>query len=268
MVDVEVWVSAPLPVDAVPRDWLTDVELERVAQKRLPADRERLVTGRALVRAALADVLGVAPQDVPIVVAPRTSATPGRPSSPGGPSFSIAHSADVVLVAVSGTGSVGVDVEHESAVAVAVADADADDLASLETAVHPRERPAVGWTAASFTRDWVRREAVLKAVGTGLLAPRDDLLLDAADAGARVRETRGTLPGVNTLALLDLTDDVGAALAATGAPTGMHAAVAIHHEQHAPAVPLRITALVRHASTLLRTHRIRPRPHCAGPPAP
>lgn len=56
----------------------------------------------------------------------------------------------------------------------------------------------------TFTRSWVRREAVLKAVGTGLLAPRDDLLLSRADRPAAVVRSGGVLPAADRLAVSDV----------------------------------------------------------------
>jgi 4'-phosphopantetheinyl transferase len=169
------------------------------------ADRDRFVTGRALARAVLGDVLGVAGRAVRLRVDGAGDAAPGRPRAPGGPSFSVSHAGAWVLVAVgvagAGTGAggdaeVGVDVEAVAAVGGLLDD--------LHDAVPAQERPPGGWDARSLTRSWVRREAVLKAVGTGLLAPRDDLVLARADAPAAVLRADGLLPAPDRLTVRDL----------------------------------------------------------------
>lgn len=156
----------------------------------------------------LGDALGVPARAVGLRVDGPGEAAPGRPRAAGGPSFSVAHAGAWVLLAVvtaddpgagddgAGDTEVGVDVE-----AVAAVGALLDDL---HDAVPAGERPPAGWDARSLTRSWVRREAVLKAVGTGLLAPRDDLLLARADAPAAVVRTGGRLPDPARLALRDL----------------------------------------------------------------
>ncbi|OCI29828.1 4'-phosphopantetheinyl transferase family protein [Oerskovia enterophila] len=221
---VTVWCAAPGAAGVRASAWLSPDEARRAAAFRRADDRERFVTGRALVRAALGERLDVAPTDVAVLLGPPHGAAPGRPFVEGAPSFSIAHAGGWVLVAVvgavtcspgleadatddrslvlaagNGTGAgvdVGVDVESTEQAR--------DHLTDLLDAVPPGERPADGWDAESFTRSWARREAVLKAVGTGLLAPRDDLLLSPADRAAAVVHSRGAVPAPDRLALRDL----------------------------------------------------------------
>ncbi|MET4225802.1 4'-phosphopantetheinyl transferase family protein [Oerskovia enterophila] len=215
---VTVWCAAPGAAGVRASGWLSPDEALRAAAFRHEEDRQRFVTGRALVRAALGERLGVSPTEVAIRLGPRDAVAPGRPSVEGAPSFSIAHAGRWVLVAVVGTvtGSrgvagdaatdgdlglaagvdVGVDVESTAPAR--------DHLTDLLDAVPPGERPTGGWDAASFTRSWARREAVLKAVGTGLLAPRDDLLLSPADRAAAVVRSGGSVPAPDRLVLRDL----------------------------------------------------------------
>ncbi|MFJ4106918.1 4'-phosphopantetheinyl transferase family protein [Oerskovia enterophila] len=215
---VAVWCAAPGAAGVRASAWLSPDEARRAAAFRRADDRERFVTGRALVRAALGERLNVAPTDVAVLLGPRDGAAPGRPFVEGAPSFSIAHAGGRVLVAVVGavTGSRGVagdatsdgDLDLAAGVDVGV-DVEStaparDHLTDLLDAVHPGERPAGGWDAESFTRSWARREAVLKAVGTGLLAPRDDLLLSPADHAAAVVRSGGAVPAPDRLALRDL----------------------------------------------------------------
>lgn len=197
------WCARPVPIEAGTA-WLSPKESAKASAFRQDADRRRFVTGRALVRAAVGERLGTAPASVHVRVGPRDGPSPGRPFVDGGPSFSIAHAGRWVLVAVvDGAGgwartevSIGVDVESDVPAR--------DHLADLLDALPPQERPAQGWAAESFTRSWVRREAVLKAVGTGLRAPRDDLVLARANDDASIVHSGGVLPAPDRLALRDL----------------------------------------------------------------
>ncbi|WP_407319843.1 4'-phosphopantetheinyl transferase superfamily protein [Isoptericola halotolerans] len=102
----------------------------------------------------------------------------------------------IVTAAPQGTVSVGVDVESVARVE--------RHLDAVIGTVPPGERPAGGWTPMSLTRSWVRREAVLKAAGTGLLAPPSDLVLASADGPPAVARSGGTLPVPSRLALHDV----------------------------------------------------------------
>jgi 4'-phosphopantetheinyl transferase len=200
-VSVTVLRAGPLPAGTVAENWLSSPERARAERFHRPADRSRFVTGRALVRAVVADHLGSTAAKVDVRVHPPGSATPGRPFVPGAPSFSIAHSGEDVLVAIvrdcaDTAVEVGVDVESTLSAR--------DHLDDLLHAVPPGEQPDAGWTPVSFTRSWVRRAALLKAVGTGLLAPRDDLALGRADDLARVLRSGGMLPPPELLAVADL----------------------------------------------------------------
>lgn len=206
-VAITLW-HAPVLGAARTAAWVWPAEESRALTYRHTADADRFRTGRALVRAAVGSLTGAGPEELEVRVQPRGSRDPGRPVVVGGPPVSIAHAGDRVLVAVvavapppAPTGDtaglqVGVDLEPAAAAA--------GRLEDLLDAVAPAERPATGWTDLAFVRTWVRREAVLKAVGTGLLAPREDLTLSAGDLPPAVLRTAGLLPPRDQLHLLDV----------------------------------------------------------------
>ena len=221
---VVLWCATPAPTVGAAAAVLSPAEHRRAAAFRLAADRERFVTARVLVRAAAGEVLGCRPAEVGLRVDGPRDPAPGRPFVPGGPAVSIAHAGARVLVAVLDLpgAQVGTDVEAVAAVAA--------HRDGLRDAVAEAERPPGGWTPAALARAWVRREAVLKAVGTGLLVHRDDLVLGRADGPAAVRSTRPPLPPADTLRVRDVV--LPAAPAGAGGhpagPDGHRAAVAVH----------------------------------------
>jgi len=79
---------------------------------------------------------------------------------------SLARAEDFSVVAITDAGPVGVDVEAECA---------ADFAGFEDVALHPRERAAA---ADDPTRVWVRKEALLKAYGLGLVVDPSDVRLD------------------------------------------------------------------------------------------
>lgn len=191
---------------------LDDAERSRLERLRRPEDRARFATARLVARTALGERLGLAPQDVPLVVRPTVGADAaqrdgtGRPAVEGDPLvLSIAHAGDVVLVAIAGAGStVGVDVEGGPGAAPAT-----DDLWSL--AATPTEQAELrDLTGArrddAFLALWTRKEAVLKACGRGLTVPMTALAVSLGDP-ARLRSADPPVPGPERTTLADL--DVG-----------------------------------------------------------
>jgi 4'-phosphopantetheinyl transferase len=117
------------------------------------------------------------------------------------PSFSLAHSGDMILIAVAGR-QVGVDVEAEAAGCVC----------SLALALHPADAARVAGLGERERHEaiitcWVRAEAVLKATGQGI---------GHGLAGFPVGTGQATGPRVN-----------GCTVREVAAPPGYRAAVAL-----------------------------------------
>jgi len=166
---------------------LDETEQRRWAAYRRPEDRERFLVGCALAKAALARYTGRRPADVRFDRACVTCGEPhGKPViAGGGPGHSVAHSGDLIAVAVAGA-PVGVDVEQaagrphllggdgdpEALARLVFSDAERDALAAV---------PADG-RARAFLVGWTRKEAVTKATGDGLNIAFSDVVV-AADHG-------------------------------------------------------------------------------------
>ncbi|MFK0167056.1 4'-phosphopantetheinyl transferase family protein [Rhizobium sp. NPDC090279] len=98
----------------------------------------------------------------------------GKPFVPDGPHFNLSHSAGMALLAVSDGGPVGIDLEIEGhgrnlAAAAALTLAPAEQ--SCFEAATPEDQGRL------LRRAWVRKEAVLKAVGCGLRADPRSLIV-------------------------------------------------------------------------------------------
>jgi 4'-phosphopantetheinyl transferase len=149
------------------RELLDTGEQARARAFRHARDRDAYVVAHAALRGALSTVLGVRADALPLIREPCAGCggPHGRPAlSTSEVHFSLSHSGGLVLVALA-PAPVGVDVEG-----IATARAEQDARAALHAAeadelrrLPPHERPP------AFTRAWVRKEAYLKGLGTGLV---------------------------------------------------------------------------------------------------
>ena len=169
---IELWCAWLEDIDAA-RRWqdyralLDAPERERQGRLRVPADRRRDLAARALVRTVLSRHVPVPPEawafgadanGRPRIVAPQ----PLPPIE-----FNIAHSGDLVVLAVATGRSLGVDVEDTSR---------RTDTAALERYFAPQEREALATLPAEARRRrffelWTLKESYLKARGVGLRLP-------------------------------------------------------------------------------------------------
>jgi 4'-phosphopantetheinyl transferase len=210
------------------------VMLRRVLAGHLGTDPSRLTFGRQPcptcggpagkpVLTGLHDVLarGSDPPGTPGDVTAGAGGPPGDGTWPG-LSFSLAHSGEVVAIAVA-RGPVGIDVEREpSGCVCSLASAmHPDDAALVEALPEPERHHAV-------IRWWVRAEAVLKCAGVGIAHGMD--AFPVLGAPVRSRVPSGLPPGPR----LPLEPDVpgwaaaaGCSFAALSAPKGYQAALAL-----------------------------------------
>ncbi len=165
--DVHVWAfdrDTGVADDAL----LSAPERTRCDAFRLARDRLRYSAGRGALRRILAAYLDCAPQAVRLIVE-----TGGKPALDGNVHlhpirFNATASGAMALIALTRAADIGVDLEETSPF---------PDIA--EVAAHqfsPAERAAVAAATgaerlATFYRCWTRKEAYLKALGTGLRQP-------------------------------------------------------------------------------------------------
>jgi 4'-phosphopantetheinyl transferase len=143
---------------------LSDGELARAEAFRKHLHRRRFIVGRG----ALRGVLGVLMDRDPAAVEIGQGRPFGKPTVVGGPAFNLSHSDGHLLIGIAPDGRLGVDVE------VAREVVDVIDLARVCCSVQER----IGLLkldpadrSHAFLRIWTLKESLLKAIGTGLLAP-------------------------------------------------------------------------------------------------
>lgn len=151
--------------EAVASTWLDAAEQSRSRRFRNAPARRRYVLCRAALRALLCEQIGCANEQLSF-----GAADGGKPFAlldgrPVGVAFNVSHSGEHGLIALAPAGRVGVDVEEY---------APRRNLDRLAGAVFgPNEQAELAATSGDdrirlFFRLWALKEAVTKALGTGL----------------------------------------------------------------------------------------------------
>lgn len=151
-------------------------EKERAADFCFDRDRVRFIVMRGMLRLVLSGCLDAAAASLDLEMDEY-----GKPSVPGGLEFSVSYSGDMGLIAVAGT-PVGVDIEE-----VGLGKFTAE---MVEEVFSQGERESYlggdeAEDTAAFFRGWVRKEAIVKAVGKGLSYP-------LAQVGSRLEQVSFT----------------------------------------------------------------------------
>ncbi len=135
------------------------------AERFLDAEaRDSFVAGRWIVRTLLGHWLRREPATLPIAIDPRGRPYLGLPST--GWHFSITHAGGLVAVAFTSGGRVGIDLESEPRALPVLEEVLDRVLADSERASLDRLAPEA--RGERLMRLWTMKEAVLKALGTGL----------------------------------------------------------------------------------------------------
>lgn len=154
--------STPLSASDADQTNLPDIERRRALKFHHRIDRNRFVVGRNMLRQALALILEVNPVDAPICV------EKGRPFLDPAASdrcfFNLSHSGSSVMLILSQKHQVGIDVEvlrdfpdRDQVAQRVMTEEEFDQYRNLESACR----------SDAFYRLWVRKESILKYLGTG-----------------------------------------------------------------------------------------------------
>lgn len=136
---------------------LSSDERARAGRFRFSSDRDAYVLTRAIAREVLAGYCGIAPAMLMFEYGPA-----GKPrlADRTAPRFNIAHSGMLAVIAIA-RGDVGIDVERRKP---PVPEVTPDVFSALETRViQSADDPLI-----AFYDIWTRKEALVKAKGTGL----------------------------------------------------------------------------------------------------
>lgn len=135
--------------------WLNQIEHSQVSRFATPELRQRRLGTRVFLRIVLALFTGRAPGMIRIETGKQ-----GKPYVEDGPQFNLSHSGTIAVLALHPDLPVGVDVEASGCGTANLGVSFV--LSAIEAATGPR-------TEDDDLRLWIRKEAVLKAQGVGLL---------------------------------------------------------------------------------------------------
>ena len=185
-------------------------ELQRSAGFLHALDRQHFITARWSLRALLGGYLSLAPAEVPLTVTPTGKPTLSPPHHDL--HFNLSHTGGRALLAATLGRSLGIDLETvvplPEVLGVAARVCTDRELTELRS-VSAQMRTAV------FYRLWTRREAALKALGTGLGGPPEQVEVDGGSARSAWLRVLGGSPESAASALatdLDVSPGLQAAL--------------------------------------------------------
>jgi len=144
---------------------LSPEEDNRAERYQFEQHRNRFIAGRGLLRTILGMHLNRNPRELEFAYGPNEKPRLAHQDDDGPLHFNLAHSEDLVLIAVTRTGEVGIDVERIRPVS------EAGNI--VERYFSPRESGVYralpeGEKPFAFFNLWTRKEAWLKATGVGI----------------------------------------------------------------------------------------------------
>jgi 4'-phosphopantetheinyl transferase len=166
--EVHVWTLA---LDVAPaglrvlEGLLSPSELDRARRFRSGQVQNRFIAGRGLMRILLSRYRHASPAELEFTYGPCGKPYLSDGLTETGPSFNLAHSENLALLAVARGGMIGVDIERIRTVD------DADEVvdrffSARESAVFENLSPEQ--KSVAFFNLWTRKEAWLKATGEGI----------------------------------------------------------------------------------------------------
>jgi phosphopantetheinyl transferase len=170
-------VTAHAHTDQGPRAWLREDELTALSARGTPKRIADRIAGRVAAKQALSRLTGVPPHAIRI-----PQAASGEPIAevPGWPDVrvSLSHREGTAVAVAVRTGRVGVDLEAIGP----------RPESFVEHWFSVDERRVASGDAMTLTLMWAIKEAVLKALGTGMaLRPQDVQVAEVGEGSARIQ---------------------------------------------------------------------------------
>jgi 4'-phosphopantetheinyl transferase len=168
--DIHVW-TVDLNLDRQQIDefsqFLTSQELQRAAKFINPIHGDRWIAARGYLRQILSQYLDLSPAEIVF-----SYGAQGKPAIEGTElQFNLSHSGDRAVYGISAKQPVGIDLEHIHPIAAAEL---VDRFFSVAEQAIFHQLPA-DLRQAAFFHAWTQKEAYLKACGTGLSTPLDQI---------------------------------------------------------------------------------------------
>jgi 4'-phosphopantetheinyl transferase len=211
---IDVWRIDLDELPSAPPSALSPDELTRAQRFHFEKDRQRYIRCRSSLRNLLSRYLGTPAADICFKYQPGGKPELTEQQNPLQLRFSVSHSDQMALIAVSAVHRLGIDIEKERS------DIDAEALS--ERFFSSRERDGLRalpdhLRVAAFFACWTRKEAFLKATGDGLSFPLADFSVTThPEVGPALEEIGGDTHARQQWFLSDIS--VG---------DGYHAAVAV-----------------------------------------
>jgi 4'-phosphopantetheinyl transferase len=190
--DVHVWRASLEQPEDVQERFLRTLDLDerkRADRCHFEKHRRRFIAGRGFLRLLLGRYLAIAPEDVSFAYGPY-----GKPSLAGERQasrlrFNASHSHELAVYGFVEDQDIGVDVEYSQA------EFAGEDIARHFFSAYEVEKLMAlpeGERGAAFFRCWTRKEAYIKAFGSGLSHPLDqfDVTLAPNEPAALIRDHR------------------------------------------------------------------------------
>lgn len=180
MNNVHIWLASLNETDQVFEvlsQSLSKDEWERADRFVFKRDRRHFVVARGILRDILARYVDCQPGEVQFHYQPDGKPGLGFPGGSPRLEFNLSHSSGLLVLAVTQGRQVGVDVERVRPLP------DLDQIASYSFSNHEQNvlaRLTPEEKLNGFFRCWTRKEAYLKARGTGLLIPLDSFDMSLA----------------------------------------------------------------------------------------
>ncbi len=145
-----------------PGDWLDEAERARAARFHFERDAHRYRASHTALRHLLAQRTGVAAAGLRFGAGRHDKP---RLDLPGAPAFNMSHSGRWALIGIGGQAPIGVDIEapREMGELMALAERNFTTTECRELLALPE-----AGRLRAFLRCWTRKEACLKAIGSGL----------------------------------------------------------------------------------------------------
>lgn len=206
----------PLALRAQALTVLDATERERAARFRFDLHRDRFIAAHAALRAILGAALGIPAAAVVLRTGPSGKPALDGAQATSGLHFNLSHSGEHALVALSEGREVGVDIEEYDAKDGRALDVLTQFSLQEQQALQALHGPA---RVRAFYRCWVRKEALLKAAGTGIAAGLDHFSVSVGPhASLLASDLPELLVGHWSLVALDAPGRWAAALAVAGEP--------------------------------------------------